>query len=55
MLRIVHIGYAPVSLKSLNQHATGIKLCNGFIRNGHQLLALSDRDLARGFGFGHTI
>lgn len=53
MLRIVHIGYAPVSLKSLNQHATGIKLCNGFIRNGHQLLALSDRDLARGFGFGH--
>jgi hypothetical protein len=53
MVRIVHIGYAPVSLKSLNQHATGIKLCNGFIRNGHQVLALSDRDLARSFGFGH--
>ena len=53
MVRIVHIGYAPVSLKSLNQHATGIKLCNGFIRNGHQVLALSDRDLARAYGFGH--
>ncbi|GAN79949.1 glycosyltransferase family protein [Acidocella aminolytica] len=53
MVRIVHIGYAPVSLKSLNQHATGIKLCNGFIRNGHQLFTLSDRDIARSFGFGH--
>jgi hypothetical protein len=53
MVRIVHIGYAPVSLKSLNQHATGIKLCNGFIRNGHQVLTLSDRDIARAFGFGH--
>lgn len=53
MVRILHVGYAPVSLKSLNQHATGIKLCNGFIRNGHQVLALSDRDVARAFGFGH--
>lgn len=53
MVRILHVGYAPVSLKSLNQHATGIKLCNGFIRNGHQVLALSDRDVARSFGFGH--
>ncbi len=53
MVRILHIGYAPVSLKSLNQHATGIKLCNGFIRNGHQVLALSDRDIARSFGLGH--
>lgn len=53
MVRILHVGYAPVSMKSLNQHATGIKLCNGFIRNGHQVLALSDRDVARGFGFGH--
>lgn len=53
MARILHVGYAPVSLKSLNQHATGIKLCNGFIRNGHQVLALSDRDLARSFGLGH--
>ncbi|MGE4481562.1 glycosyltransferase family protein [Acidocella sp.] len=53
MVRIVHIGYAPVSLKSLNQHATGIKLSNGFIRNGHQLFTLSDRDIARGFGLGH--
>ena len=53
MVRILHVGYAPVSMKSLNQHATGIKLCNGFIRNGHQVLALSDRDVARSFGFGH--
>lgn len=53
MVRIVHIGYAPVSLKSLNQHATGIKLSNGFIRNGHQVFTLSDRDIARSFGFGH--
>ena len=53
MLRIVHVSYFPISLKSPNQHAVSIKLSNGFTRNGHAVFNLSDRDIARAFGFGH--
>jgi hypothetical protein len=53
MLRIAHLSYFPVTLKSPNQHAVSIKLSNGFTRNGHAVFNLSDRDIARASGFGH--
>jgi hypothetical protein len=52
-MRIIHVSAFPVSLKSQNCHAVAKKLSNGFTRNGHDVLDLSDRDMARAAGFGH--
>ena len=51
---IVHASAFPVGAKGTFQHAVGIKLSNGLVRNGHFVLNFSDRELARALSFlGH--
>jgi hypothetical protein len=52
-MQIIHVSAFPISRKSTNLHAVSLKLSNGFTRNGHNVLNLSDRDMARARGFGH--
>ena len=52
-MNIIHVSNFPTNLKSLNLHGVPQKLSNGFIRNGHHVLNISDRSLARARGFGY--
>lgn len=50
----MHASVFPVGSKGSFQHAVGIKLSNGLIRNGHFVLNFSDRDVARALSLlGH--
>jgi hypothetical protein len=52
-VQIIHVSSFPVTRKSPNLHAVSIKLSNGLTRNGHNVLNISDRDIARLSGLGH--
>ncbi|MDX5367304.1 MAG: glycosyl transferase family 1, partial [Alphaproteobacteria bacterium] len=49
-MRIVLVGNFNERREGANFYATVRKLANGFIRNGHQVMAFSDRDVARETG-----
>jgi len=54
MTRILHVGNFPTSARDCFLHNTTVKLNNGLIRNGHTVIAFSDRDVARASSiFGH--
>ncbi len=52
-MQIIHVSSFPVTRKSPNLHAVSIKLSNGLTRNGHNVVNVSDRDVARMTGFGY--
>jgi hypothetical protein len=47
MARIVHVGNFSFRTKGGYMHGIATKLSNGFVRNGHQVVNFSDRDVAR--------
>lgn len=47
-MRILHVGNGNQKHKAARYYDVGTKLTNGFIRNGHMVYFLSDRDSARG-------
>ncbi|MDR3506922.1 MAG: glycosyltransferase [Caulobacteraceae bacterium] len=47
MVRIIHVGNFSLRAKGAFQHSVEHKLSNGLIRNGHQVMNFSDRDVAR--------
>lgn len=49
-MRIVLVGNFNEKRAGANFYATVRKLANGFVRNGHQVMSLSDRDVAREAG-----
>lgn len=52
-MNIIHVGNFPCNKKASNLCGVGSKISNGFIRNGHNVLNISDRYAARTAGFGH--
>src|SRR5690606_29628962 len=46
-MRIVLVGNFNEKRAGANFYATVRKLANGFVRNGHQVMSFSDRDVAR--------
>ncbi|MBB5372165.1 glycosyltransferase family protein [Acidocella aromatica] len=52
-MQIIHVSSFPITRKSPNLHAVSIKLSNGLTRNGHNVLNVSDRDVARMSAFGY--
>jgi hypothetical protein len=54
MTRVLHVGNFPTSARDCFLHNTTVKLNNGLTRNGHSVIAFSDRAVARASGwFGH--
>lgn len=54
MSRILHIAnFNTLRLKGCFQCGFPVKISNGFIKNGHEVINYPDRDLCRMFGFGH--
>lgn len=53
MTRILHVGNFPTSARDCFLHNTTVKLGHGLVRNGHAVIAFSDRFVARAHGFGH--
>ena len=53
MAKILHIAnFNHIKTKGCFQNSTQQKISNGLIRNGHQVINYSDRDMCRMFGFG---
>lgn len=53
MAKILHIAnFNQLKTKGCSQNATQQKITNGLIRNGHQVINYSDRDMCRMLGFG---
>jgi len=54
MSRILHIAnFNTLRLKGCFQCGFPVKISNGLIKNGHEVINYPDRDLCRMFGFGH--
>lgn len=47
MTRVLHVGNFPTSARDCFLHNTTVKLNNGLTRNGHSVIAFSDRAVAR--------
>lgn len=53
MKKILHIAnFNLIKTKGCSQNSTQIKISNGLIRNGYQVINYSDRDMARMLGMG---
>lgn len=54
MSRILHIAnFNTLRLKGCFQCGFPVKISNGLIKNGHEVINYPERDLCRMFGFGH--
>lgn len=53
-MKIIHIAnFNMLKTNGCSQNSTQIKITNGLIRLGHQVVPYSDRDICRMMGFGH--
>jgi hypothetical protein len=53
-MRIIHVSNFPLRAKGVFLHGVAYKISNGLIRNGHQVLNFSDRDMARAHSLLHN-